>query len=556
MKPIIRLPTRENSMQPIELYFEDEENQISDIEIYQVLQDFIPIQVRRERLGGYISFKDMKSAEKAYSFYNGYVFPNNAIFKLCFKDTQQPEGSILQVRNLPDDIDHHQLYDVCRPFGVLAMCKVIKQGMGLVQYVTRQDSDACQYSLNNKVIEGCLIQVTILMANNMTNPMQLMSQEESHGYVDYMNLYVKNLDLSIQNQDLFQLFRPYGRIVSARVMSHPVTGLSKGYGFVSFSKPEEAAAALEAMNGFMVRLKSMTVAYHEPKRKNPIKSSSSTTTSSAPSNFTPIDYPPPYFEPHEFKPCMMEMEEPMHLKDMASIPLQRKASAIDYHPLSPAPCQFTRPSLASLASGASIQPPPVEHKGLKRKGSMESIMTETSAQMQRMKMTEAVKRVGAFGSQLDNVVDMLLTLKRKERSLCLFNQEFLKDKIQAAVEALEVFDEEEDEEENDEDFVSGKRSMDSRVPSPPQTYSLPPPKPVVAINEAPTEISNLLISLEGKPLHEQKQLLGDQLFPLVKATGVRHAPKVTIRLLDTVQLEELARIMFHKDMLKSQIDKL
>ncbi len=43
------------------------------------------------------------------------------------------------------------------------------------------------------------------------------------------------------------------------------------------------------------------------------------------------------------------------------------------------------------------------------------------------------------------------TLKRKERSLCLFNQEFLKDKIQAAVEALEVFDEE--EEENDEVFV-------------------------------------------------------------------------------------------------------
>ncbi|KAG1243280.1 hypothetical protein G6F68_015880 [Rhizopus microsporus] len=119
------------------------------------------------------------------------------------------------------------------------------------------------------------------------------------------------------------------------------------------------------MNGFMVRSKSMTVAYHEPKRKNPIKSSSSTTTSSAPSNFTPIDYPPPYFEPHEFKPCMMEMEEPVHFKDMSSIPLQRKASAIDYHPLSPAPCQFTRPSLASLASGASIQPPPVEHKGLK-----------------------------------------------------------------------------------------------------------------------------------------------------------------------------------------------
>lgn len=92
-------------------------------------------------------FTSFQIAEKAYSFYNGYVFPNNTIFKLGFKDTQQPEGSILQVRNLPDYIDHHQLYDVCRPFGVLAMCKVIKQGMGLVQYVTRQDSDACQYNL-------------------------------------------------------------------------------------------------------------------------------------------------------------------------------------------------------------------------------------------------------------------------------------------------------------------------------------------------------------------------------------------------------------------------
>lgn len=178
----------------------------------------------------------------------------------------------------------------------------------------------------------------------------MQSQEESNGYVDYMNLYVKNLDLSIQNQDLFQLFRPYGRIVSARVMSNPVTGLSKGYGFVSFSKPEEAAEALEAMNGFMVRSKSMTVAYHEPKRKNPIKSSSSTTTSSAPSNFTPIDYPPPYFEPHEcnyhrkgecnksnfvfnlVKPCMMEMEEPVHFKDMSSIPLQRKVISPVLHP--------------------------------------------------------------------------------------------------------------------------------------------------------------------------------------------------------------------------------
>lgn len=30
------------------------------------------------------------------------------------------------------------------------------------------------------------------------------------------------------------------------------------------------------------------------------------------------------------------------------------------------------------------------------------------------------------------------------------------------------------------------------------------------------EIESLLMSLEGKPIHEKKQLLGDRLFPLVK----------------------------------------
>lgn len=68
------------------------------------------------------------------------------------------------------------------------------------------------------------------------------------------------------------------------------------------------------------------------------------------------------------------------------------------------------------------------------------------------------------------------------------------------------------------------------------------------------EVENLLASLEGKPTHEKKQQLGDRLFPLVKATGTKHAPKVTIRLLDTIDLHELARFMHDKDRLKEQVD--
>lgn len=60
-------------------------------------------------------------------------------------------------------------------------------------------------------------------------------------------------------------------------------------------------------------------------------------------------------------------------------------------------------------------------------------------------MTEAVKRCGSYGKELHDIVDMLLTLKKKERSICLFNPDFLLDKINAALEALEICEDEEDE---------------------------------------------------------------------------------------------------------------
>lgn len=130
------------------------------------------------------------------------------------------------------------------------------------------------------------------------------SPKESTGYVDYMNLYVKNLDPTVDNTDLFNIFRKFGRIVSARVMSNPQNGQSKGYGFVSFGKPEEAALAKQEMDGHHFRTKPMIVAYHEPKKPRQEKSTSTTTSSfHSPPPTAPIDYATtPYFEhrhPHE-----------------------------------------------------------------------------------------------------------------------------------------------------------------------------------------------------------------------------------------------------------------
>ncbi|KAG1313052.1 hypothetical protein G6F64_002546 [Rhizopus arrhizus] len=400
------------------------------------------------------------------------------------------------------------------------------------------------------------------MPSNLTHHRYSVSQEknESSGYIDYMNLYVKNLDPTIGNTELFSLFRKFGHIVSARVMSNPATGLSKGYGFVSYSKPEEAALALNEMNGIMVRSKAMVVAYHEPKKPRQEKSSSTTTSSfhSPPSTAPPVDYGTvPYFEtrhPHEaILGPGIEPVDPLNLKELSlnpTVPMQRKLSFADLPYRTP---HFTqRPSLASILPSHLERVPEEDHR--RRKGSVESVMTESSAHLQKIKMTEAVKRCDSFGPELKHIVDMLLTLKKRERSLCLFNSDFLKEKINAAIEALEVFDEDEEEEEVIVRKPSIRNIPEHIIPPPRISKAIPivaPPSPEETAKMA--EIKKLLSSFEGKPIHERKQLLGDQLFPLVKATGVRHAPKITIRLLDTIELEELAKIMFNKELLKKTL---
>lgn len=107
-----------------------------------------------------------------------------------------------------------------------------------------------------------------------------------------------------------------------------------------------------------------------------------------------------------------------------------------------------------MASGVNIQPARInvyekiqEEPELHRKGSLESIMTDSTAQAQRQRMSQAVKRCGDYGDNLPDLVDMLLTLKRKERSICLFNPDFLKEKIEAALDALEICKEEEEDDE-------------------------------------------------------------------------------------------------------------
>lgn len=89
------------------------------------------------------------TADRVYSLFNGYIFTNGTILKFRLSPYQEPqaEGPILEVRNLPNHIDHNTLYDIFRPYGPLSICKPITEdgshrGKALVQFFYRYHSDS------------------------------------------------------------------------------------------------------------------------------------------------------------------------------------------------------------------------------------------------------------------------------------------------------------------------------------------------------------------------------------------------------------------------------
>ncbi|MDR2539767.1 MAG: RNA-binding protein [Chlamydiales bacterium] len=81
-------------------------------------------------------------------------------------------------------------------------------------------------------------------------------------------LYVGNLPFKTSEEDLRNLFAPYGTIVSARiVVDRSNNDASKGFGFVEMETAEEAQQAAEALNGSSYEGRILIVNEARPEQK-------------------------------------------------------------------------------------------------------------------------------------------------------------------------------------------------------------------------------------------------------------------------------------------------
>jgi len=234
---------------------------------------------------GFVHFETEEAALSAIQKVNGMLLNGKKVFVGRFvprKDREIELGEKAKkftnvfIKNLSEDVEEATLLELFEKYGKITSLKVMKggdgddtksKGFGFVSYEDSVHAEAACDDLNGKEIEGKPIYVGRAQKKaerqaELKKKFEALKMERMTRYQG-VNLYVKNLDDTIDDERLRQEFAPFGTITSAKVMYEE--GRSRGFGFVCFSSPEEATKAVTEMNGRIIVSKPLYVALAQRK---------------------------------------------------------------------------------------------------------------------------------------------------------------------------------------------------------------------------------------------------------------------------------------------------
>ena len=79
------------------------------------------------------------------------------------------------------------------------------------------------------------------------------------------NIFVGNLSFNTNEDELRQLFEPFGQVDRVSIMTDRDTGRSRGFGFVEMASNEDGEKAITALNGSQVGGRTLNVNEARPK---------------------------------------------------------------------------------------------------------------------------------------------------------------------------------------------------------------------------------------------------------------------------------------------------
>ncbi|KAH3335146.1 Protein phosphatase PP2A regulatory subunit B [Aspergillus fumigatus] len=279
---------------------------------------------------GFVHYETAEAANNAIKHVNGMLLNDKKVFvghHISKKDRQSKFEEMkanftnVYIKNIDQEVTDEEFRKMFEKFGEITSATLSRdqegksRGFGFVNFSTHDSAQAAVDEMNDKEIKGQKLYVGRAQKKHereeeLRKQYEAARLEKASKYQG-VNLYVKNLTDDVDDEKLRELFSPFGTITSAKVMRDTVTtgetsesekekekesnkenekegeekteekpkeseeepkktekkilGKSKGFGFVCFSSPDEASKAVTEMNQRMVNGKPLYVALAQRK---------------------------------------------------------------------------------------------------------------------------------------------------------------------------------------------------------------------------------------------------------------------------------------------------
>ncbi|KAM9344156.1 embryonic polyadenylate-binding protein-like [Pholidichthys leucotaenia] len=469
---------------------------------------------------GFVHFETQEAAHHAIKTMNGMLLNDRKVFVGHFKSRKEREVEFgtkamkftnVYIKNFGEGYTDEKLKELFSAFGTTLSVRVMKdengrsRGFGFVNYAHHEDAQKAVDEMNGKDISGKVLYVGRAQ-KRLERQLELKRRfdqikRDRIQRCQGVNLYVKNLDDGIDDERLQMEFKPFGTITSAKVMTDG--SQSKGFGFVCFSSPEEATKAVTEMNGRIVATKPLYVALAQRREERKAILTNKymqrlatlrTVTSSIIDSYHQSGY-------------YMTVPQPpaRSFYDHSAVSNMRAVPHWTGHPQRP---QNSYPSQYVAGS-------------VPRRGS-NPITTVKQASTQAPHVMPSSQRTNNIGTQTVGGRTNMLSMARG--SHCKYS--------------------------------SSVRNAQQIVAAPiplPRVQAVPAPVMEPAGHSQVAEPLTASV-LAGAPLMDQKQLLGERLYPLIHALHPNLAGKITGMLLE-IDNSELLHMLESPESLHSKVDE-
>ncbi|CCW61390.1 unnamed protein product [Phytomonas sp. EM1] len=195
---------------------------------------------------GYVNFQDPADAEKALDLVGSKLGNRYLRIAKIQRDPAKRRSGVsnIVVKKLPATIDTYALKEMFAKFGRLTSIvlaydeKGASRGYARISYEREESAVEAVKEMNGTEVDGQPILVE-----------RYQPQHHEEMLKQFANLYVKNLNPAVTDEQLRDFFSTYGTVTSAKVRDLGEIKTEVGFGYVAFVSHDDAVKAVEALNG-------------------------------------------------------------------------------------------------------------------------------------------------------------------------------------------------------------------------------------------------------------------------------------------------------------------